>query len=338
MTFRERIWQLRLLNKYSVALLIVTITLVLLGALLLYIQWLKTGLILFTPAFVLLISGWKQLSGSQPRQAALVEILGNRTETIATGTLFTCPGVVEASVFDIVNEEDEEFIVVRNVRCKDKTYIASVKVALAFIQDLTDDSPGTKNWKSAGRKLGEYDDAEKHPGVRRQLVSVVAVLVRGIGTEHDRVWMQNNSGEIGRLVKLHISGLAHGDTETNDDARGLGVKITKCNAEVEVGDEFIKAENDIVLEDFQKQAEVKDAKAFSDQSRELLAGIREENKWRAKQTPPLPLLDYPTRDELWKMVDKIRTTKAGVRKVIDGGGLLHYSGDMETAVQGGKKK
>jgi hypothetical protein len=134
--------------------------------------------------------------------------------------------------------------------------------------------------------------------------------------------LANNSLELGRLIRECLSGHAHGDTNTNDDVRGIGAKITKCNVTVIASQAIRDAEEDYAVEMLARRAEEADALTVDKQINILTQGFIAENARRVAAGEPI--VPVPSREAIEKMVDRIRLNKAGKRTVFEGGSLLHY--------------
>lgn len=351
-------------NKYSWALLITSVFCLFFGIPLVYNHVWFWGFLFLTPGVMIISLGWKQLSGSnttisvtkptgpdsKPRQVGLIKVLGKRTETVVEGTVLLLdwiPGfeIIGISIFDRVLFEETEPHKIPKLLCKAnddpankvKVYVDG-EIKIAFIPDIKNDSVGTPGWKSAGEKLGEFDDAGGYAGVMTKLKSIATTQAQETAKNESRESLELNSAAVSISFTEHLNGVAKGTVGSAIVTKvGLGVIIFKADFNAVSSNVVRDAADGIVVEQFEQASDAMDGATFNKTVQDTIDRITADKKKRiAEGDDSAKLIPIPTWDEVRKWVYKNRLARAGVTQRFEGGNLSNFH-LVNEAPGGGKK-
>lgn len=340
-------------NRYSGLVLSLAIVLLLGGAWLLYVDmWWVFASIIFILGFLTLILGWKQLSGSneiissteakkldsKPRQVGLFKILSKRTEVTAEGTIFVFDWipkfeVVGVSVFDIVLMEEAEPFKMPGLLCKGGKEYVDAEVSIGFMPDINDDPVGTPGWKSAGKKLAEFDDAGGYEGVIIKLKSAAKTQAQYIATLNSRVEMEMKSEEISIELVRQLNGTARGINNPIVTAQGMGVIVVKADFNASSNPKIREAADKIIIEALQRTSEMANITTVDQQVDHVMRSFEKDKAKREKRGEKNIII--PDRKVVWDLVYLSRLADDGKTTRFEAGNLLHFHevGGVEEAAE-----
>lgn len=293
-------------NKYSITLLAIMGTLMTVGAISLFHGFLWG----FIPLILgmLMLQGFKELSGSNPREMGLIKFMGIRTTTRVEGITFLLDWlpieIVGVTKFDM-RQEDKNFTI-ESIRCCDGVRMTGI----ASISLLADPD-----------NLGALDDAKLTKGVQDLVDEMVVVWLQEIaensvaldGGENSYKWMESHSKELGNKLREKLE---HGEGDLVD-IENLGVRIYKLSVKLKpVSQDIIKADEDFIVERLQRKSEVEDTITVNTQTEERLKFLVSDWEKCGK------LGRRPTFDDARKQIFNERLAKAGkFSKVVNKGGI-----------------
>lgn len=319
-------------NRYSIGLMAITVIMLSCGGMIIYTTGNWLGLFPFVFGFMMLVLGWKQLKPASPKQVALITFFGVRTTTLVRGTVYVLDWIplieiVGLAIFDIKTEDEKVPIEVPDIKCSDNVRV-TMKLAFAFSPDISDDPDGAENWKSAGEKLGDFDDVQGYAGASGLIKTLIPTQAQRIANNRTSDEMERGVENIGQELQNYLEGVIRGtvkDSQMSDDLRGMGIKIKKCAPSITLPEEIVKADNDAEAERRQKAGDKIDVQTMNELVDETISKFIKDKETRRKAGEDVSKIVIPSREKVWKMVDDQRLLKAGKRQKIEGGNLVNFN-------------
>jgi hypothetical protein len=289
-------------NKYSMGLLMIMGTLLLIGIVSLFAGFI-IGIIPIFLGVAMLLKGFRELSAANPREAGLITFFGNRMDdTKVKGLIFIMDwlpfDIVGVTVFNM-QKVDKEFPVV-SIRCCD-----GIRMNGSTFMSASPDE----------NHLGKYDDAQRMDGIHAQFQDMHVTWLQEIAIQpgHDYKWMETHPNEIAIELRKKLDAQSPlGNIEN------LGFKINKLQVRLKpINTEVIKADESQTFEMLDRLGQVKDTKTINNQTEARYQMYLKE--WEKDGSPAGK---KPQRQACRKEIFDERLAKAGkYEKMVNEGGV-----------------
>lgn len=300
-------------NTYSLALLMIIDLLIFIGGMMV-LQGDFWGIALVSLAGPFMM-GFKVIQGANPRKVGIITFFGRRTSQVAEGLTLLCNWPL-----DIIGVSEHE-IKLFNISMEIKSIRSYDGVRLEI--------PFSLSIKPDINKLDKWEDAGGDSGVTSILKGVVPSWIQQIITDEKCgwKWIEQHNKDLQRLLCKRLEGnmpTPAGTTGSFDDnslinTEEMGFEIANVSMEPKViNPDVVKADEDIQIEELQREAEVADTKTINKQAQDRFDMYK---KWAEDN----PGIEIPTLAECRDQVMYERLAKDKKITIAQGGHKVNLS-------------
>ena len=288
-------------NKYSLTLFFIQLLCLLVGSVMLicYNLW---GLIPFIWGGLMFL-GYKELSGSQPREMGIITLYGKRTSARVEGLILLLDwlpmNIIGVSIFNMqIDDRDSVITPEKSIRCADGVRMIGV-VSMAL--------------QANGANLDRLDDAKGMDGIFKITDDMCPSWLKDIAKTPGRTYqfMEDQNIEVAKQLRTRLE-------DPNNSLGGianLGVTIRKLEVILRpLSDDIIKADQDQVVEVLERKAEEADTETINNQ---VLKRLKAYEVWAGNDAAKIKLI--PTWKQLREEVVFERLAKDKKVTIIQGG-------------------
>ena len=253
--------------------------------------------------------GYKELSGSQPREMGIITLYGKRTLARVEGLTLLLDwlpmNLIGVSIFNMqIDDRDSVITPEKSIRCIDGVRMIGV-VSMAL--------------QANGTNLDKFDDAKSMDGIFKITDDMCPSWLKDIAqtsggpTAPVRTyqWMEDQNIEVAKQLRLRLE-------DPNNSLGGianLGVTIRKLEVILRpLSDDIIKADQDQVVEVLERKAEEADTQTINKQ---VVLRLKAYEDWAGNDAAKIKLI--PTWNKLREEVVFERLAKDKKVTIIQGG-------------------
>lgn len=321
-------------NKYVGWLLTIMFILIGMGIYMAYFQNLFGFVLVLLGGLMSL--GFKSLKPS-PREVGIITFFGVKKPIIVEGLtlVLNWPFDIVDVVVIVVQEKNIDYKGDKAIRfvCKDYVSLAG-NLSITVGPDYTDDPAGTIGWMSGGQKIIRFDDSGGWDGITDQLREIMRDHLATIASGKRYFEMQQGVSEITLNLRSRLTTRTINGSNSVGTTLTMGIKIINVQCNFESSKKLEAAGESGAIEDREKDRDEVDTTTFTKQVEMVLRQCYEENARRklAGQTEkPIPSIE-----EVWGIVDKMRTLNADRRQVIQSSGGVLNVNDINEGKKGKK--
>jgi hypothetical protein len=274
----------------------------------------------------LMFLGYKELSGSQPREEAIIMLFGRRTKTRVRGLILILDwlpiDIISVSVFNMqIDDRDIEITAEKSIRAADGVrMIGRTSIAL----------------QARSVDLDKFDDAKSMDGIFAVLDEMVPTCLKSIAKteninepkERGYKWMEDNNSQ----VSMELKALLENTDEQNipGGITTLGVDIVRLRVILRpLSDKIVEADQDYIVEMLERKAEETDTETINKQIAKRLEAYK---VWAG--TDPAKISQIPSMNKLREEIVFERLAKDKRVTIVQGGRNVNLNSIGNTNQQG----